>query len=64
MSSLNKIEMPEKVSVYEDKKSGAKTIAFPLIFPDKSDGAIMVTRLKKGEWEPLKMIKSITIEFE
>jgi hypothetical protein len=56
--------MPEKISVYTDTKSGAKTIAFPLIFPDQSDGAIMVTRLKKTEWEPLKMIKSITIEFE
>jgi len=61
--SKQEIKVPEKVSVFEDKKSGVNTVAFPIVFPDFTQGALMVTHLKKGAWNPGADIKSITIEF-
>lgn len=55
--------MPEKITVFEDKKSGTRTVALPIVYPDGSNGCIMICRLKKEDWSPYDMIKSITINY-
>ena len=55
--------MPKKIGTYEDKKTKVKSVALPIEFPDGSNGAVIITKLKKGEWSPTKEIKKITIEF-
>lgn len=64
MKTIKKVlEMPSKVSVFVDAKSGVKTVALPIVFPDGSDGAVIITRLRKTDWNPGETIKSITIEY-
>ena len=58
-----KIEMPQKISVFEDKKTKVKTVALPFKFQDGTNGAIMICRLDKGDWNPTVEIKDITINF-
>lgn len=61
---FEEIEIPKRIVVFEDKKTNAKTIALPFIFPqDNSSGAILITRLKKEEWKPCEYIKKIIIEY-
>lgn len=57
------LTIPEKTSVFVDTKSGVRTVALPVVFPDGSDGAILITRLKKADWNPGETIKSVTIEY-
>jgi hypothetical protein len=57
------LEMPKKMSVFVDAKSGVHTVALPIVFPDGSDGAVLITRLKKQDWNPGETIKSVTIEY-
>jgi hypothetical protein len=55
--------MLKDAAVYIDKKTDAKTVAFPFSFPDGNKGVIMVTRLNKGQWTPIDTIKSIIINY-
>ena len=57
------IPIPEKISVYEDKKTKARTVALPLDFPDGTHGAVMITRIKNQDWNPGEMVKSVTVTF-
>lgn len=66
MASKSKIEelvIPPKLSVFEDKKSKARTIALPFDFPDGSQGIVMVCRLKSEAWVPAKDIEKLVINF-
>lgn len=58
-----KIPMPLKISVFEDKKTKVKTVALPFKFKDGTNGAVMVCRLDKGDWNPCEQIQDITINF-
>jgi hypothetical protein len=62
---LNRLEIviPDKCAVFEDRKTLAKTVAFPIKFGDEVRGAVMITKVQNDKWSPSKEIKSITIEF-
>lgn len=62
-TTSKEIALPEKMSVFVDKKTKARTIALPLEFPDGSHGAVMLCRVKNSDWNPGEMIKSVTINF-
>lgn len=67
MSNQKKNEelvIPDKVSVFEDKKTGAKTLAMPFQFPDGKNGVVMVSRLHKSAWIPKNHISKVTIHYE
>ena len=49
--------------IARDIKSGARSIGFPMKFPDGSKGAIVIIRIKDEDWLPPQHIKSITIEY-
>jgi hypothetical protein len=57
------IVLPAKIAVFDDKKSGAKTVAFPFVFLDGTSGVVSVTRLKNEIWIPQKDIKSVIINW-
>lgn len=57
------VEIPKTVSVFEDAKSKARTVAFPIDYPDGSHGVIILTRLKDEVWVPSKSIESIVINY-
>ena len=61
---IKEIIIPPAHPVFEDTKSGARTIAFPIVFPDNSDGVLMVTRLKNQDFEPAKLIEKITVNYK
>jgi len=66
MSNQNNVQeltIPEKLSLFVDKKSGATTFALPTNLPDGTNAALMVTRIQKGDWNPGELIKKITIEY-
>lgn len=58
------IEIPEKLAVIPDKKTGAKSVYFPFQFPDGNMGAIIITKLVKMGWEPSSDIEKINISFK
>lgn len=57
------ITIPEKISVFEDKKTLVKTVAFPFTFPNGRNGIISVTHLDPRAWLPSRDINNITINF-
>ena len=57
-------EIPEKMSVFTDPKTQAKTIALPFQFPDGSNGIVMVSRLSATPFTPFKVLEKITIKFK
>lgn len=57
------IIIPDKMSTFEDKKTKAKTVAFPIVFPKGKNGALMITKLEKNGWNPSEDIKSIIINY-
>lgn len=67
MSKISKlteeITIPASVAVFEDAKSHARTVAFPIDYPDGSHGVVILTRLKNEVWIPSKTIKTITIQY-
>jgi hypothetical protein len=63
MKKEERIEVPDKVQVFEDNKTRAKSIAFPITFPDATAGAIIVSRLSRQAWIPKEVIKEIIIVF-
>lgn len=58
-----KIKMPQRISVFEDKKTKVKTVALPFTFKSGAQGAIMICRLDPGDWNPTVDIESIEIHF-
>lgn len=67
MNQVNKaesFEIPERIAVFEDHKTSAKTIALPFQFPDGKNGVIMISRLNKMPWTPAQTITKVTIEFK
>ncbi len=62
-SKIEEFEIPAQVSVFEDKKTGAKTVALPFQFQDGKNGVLMISRLNRLPWKPSESIKKITIEF-
>lgn len=56
--------IPEKVAVYTDKKTGVKTIAIPMSFPNGENGIISITKLVKLGWVPSVDIESVVINFK
>lgn len=61
---IETITFPEDLKVFEDKKTHARTIAFPFDFPSKHNGVLMVTRLNRFDWQPSQDIASIIINFK
>lgn len=64
LQKIKEIPIPPTHPVFEDSKSGARTIAFPIVFPDNSDGVVMITRLKNQDFEPAKLIEKITLNYK
>lgn len=58
------IFVPEEVSVFEDKRSKAKSIAFPFRFLNGEKAIVTVTKLNPKIWEAQKEIESILIKFK
>lgn len=58
------IQVPDKLAVFEDKKTGVKTVAFPFTFASGKTGILSVTHLDKFPWTPSKDIEEITIKFK
>lgn len=63
MKSTEELIIPLTIATFEDKRTGARSIALPFQFPDGKNGALLVTRLWPMPWEPGKTIKSITINY-
>ncbi len=58
------INVPAKLPVFTDKKTGVKSVSFPFQFTDGVPGFLTATRLVKLGWEPGNDIESITIKFK
>lgn len=58
------LKIPIKSAVFEDKKTGVRTVALRFVFSDYTEGIISITRLKRSPWNPIDDIKSITINFK
>lgn len=58
------ITIPEKVNVFEDKRSKAKSIAFPFRFLNGDQAVVTITKLKPTKWEVYKEIETIKINFK
>lgn len=58
---LEEIVLPNNLSVFEDKKTGVKTVAFPFMFPSGASGVVSVTKLKRGPWKPSEDIETVQI---
>lgn len=57
------IEVPVKLAVFEDKKTRARSVAFPFDYPTGEHGVIIMTKLNAIPWQPSDYVKSITINF-
>ncbi len=57
------ITVPKKIEVFEDKKTRAKTIAFPFRFLDGEKGFVTITKAITDKWKPNDEIQTITITF-
>jgi len=67
MSPKNKEEVfdiPEKLQVFDDPRTHAKTIALPFQFPDSTNGIVMVSKLQKVGWRPADVIEKIVIHYK
>lgn len=53
----------EDTVTFEDKTK-AKSTWSAIDFPDGSKGAIIITKLIKGQWKPLDDVKRIIVEFQ
>lgn len=60
-NKTEEILVPLKIATHQDKKTGARSAAFPFVFPDGENGVVIVTRLKDGEWKPSNHIEKITL---
>lgn len=58
------IRIPERVQVFDDPKTHAKTVAVPFQFPDGINGVMMVSRLQRMRWTPEREIDSIIINYK
>jgi len=58
------IVIKEDTKVFVDSKTNARTIALPFRLPDSTDAVVMVCRLKDEQWEPVKQIKNIIINYK
>lgn len=58
---LEEVVIPQRISVYTDKKTKAKSIALPFQLPDGSNGAVIITRLDTTEWIPSKHILKVVL---
>jgi hypothetical protein len=61
---LEEFKVPEKVSVFEDKRTSAKTLAMPFQFSDGKNGVLMIAKLTKFGWNPSDDIESITVKYK
>jgi len=51
------------LKVAKDKKSKSRVATIPFEFPDKTNGVIIMVRIKDEDWVPANTIKSIKITF-
>ena len=58
------ISVPDKLSVFSDKRTGFKTVAFPIKFPNGIAGVVSITRVWKGDWNPFNDIEEINIKWK
>lgn len=58
------IKIPADIKVFEDKKTGVKTMAVQFVFPDYANGVLSLTRLSRFPWVPGQVIDSVTINFK
>ena len=56
-------EIPDKLQVFDDPRTRAKTIALPFQFPDGVSGILMISKLQRGAWKPSEIIKKVTITY-
>jgi hypothetical protein len=59
--AIEEVVVPNKVAVFEDHKTGVKTVAFPFMFPDGKNGVVSVTRLSKHPWTPSDDIETVVL---
>lgn len=60
---IEEIVLPNKLAVFEDKKTKVKSVAFPFTFPDGAHGYVTITRLRRTPWTPSDDIKNVVINF-
>ncbi len=58
------IIIPNKLSVFTDKRTGARTVAFPFDFPSGKHGVCTVTNLDDKTWQPSDDIETVLINFK
>ena len=58
------IVVPDKVSVFTDKKTQVKSVVFPFDFPSGAHGAITIIKLRRQPWNPAEDIETIRINFK
>lgn len=58
------IIIPKKISVFEDRKTMVKTVAFPFTFNNGKNGILSITHLDPSVWNPSEDIESLTIKFK
>ena len=60
---IEEIVIPTRIGVFQDKKTKAKTIALPFVFPDGTNGVIMVTRLSAAPWIPSDTLVKVNLHY-
>lgn len=60
---MQELILKEEIKVFIDKKTKARTIALPFRLPNGTSAVCMICQLKDIEWQPNKIIKSITINY-
>ena len=59
--SSQEIIVPPNVVPVDDPRTHAKSIFFPFVYKDGTNGVIILTRLKGLNWKPADLVKSIVI---
>jgi hypothetical protein len=63
MTNEEHVVVPTRLATFEDPKTGVRTVAFPIVFPDGTKGVVAVCHLKKGPWDPNDDIEEVIIKW-
>lgn len=57
------LEIPERLQIFDDPRSHAKSVALTFTFPDGVAGVCIISRLNRFGWDPKKVIKEVKITY-
>lgn len=62
-NNSEEIIVPKVISVFQDRKTLVKTVAFPFTFKNGKNGILSITHLDPSSWRPSDDIESIVVNF-